>query len=331
MRIAFAGPRGLEVEDLEPWPSLLEPLRQSHDIVPVDQAQGMVLINHQWGPLRDARRAGIARERLAMIMLEPDATLPEHGNRQIMQRYGLLLCGSPRWAAQVGGEAFPWPQTLQDPRGGVDLNLPFRYRATMVAGEKRSGLNTSQYGLRRRTLRACSDLGITMGLAGPGWEVTFASRVTRAATVSARGLAFRPRHLSLSEAFGGTRLTGIDYAGPVGDKFAFMRQAPIAVVIENSRDYISEKLIDAVVAGVAPLFVGPPLSEFGFPDDIAIAVAPSADAIASAISDLSHDRIESCISAGQAWLALPGSAESEAHRVFTNLGARLASFFTESA
>ena len=330
MRIAFVGPQGLDVVGTSPWTSLLEGLGVFHEISSVDHAQGMVIVNHQWAPLRVAKRRGIPAKNLAMVMLEPDATLPEHGSKRLMRHYGLVLCGSPRWASRVGGEPFPWPQALEDRRGGVTLDSSFRYRATLVAGQKRSGMESSQYGLRRETLRSCARLGVSVGLAGPGWTDPPMKQLVRASAASARALTFKPGRYSLTEAFGRIRLKGIDYVGPVADKFAFMRQAPIAIIVENSPDYISEKLIDAVSAGVAPVFIGPPLQEFGLPGAIAISVDPDPDAIASTLERLSRSEIERCIRAGQEWLTSPGATEWEAERVFERIGMRLGAYFAES-
>ena len=57
-------------------------------------------------------------------------------------------------------------------------------------------------------------------------------------------------------------------------------------MIENSIDYFSEKLFDAIISGVAPIYVGPRLAEMGLPNEIAIECGPSLHEIEKAYETL---------------------------------------------
>ena len=54
-----------------------------------------------------------------------------------------------------------------------------------------------------------------------------------------------------------------NYRGVALDKTAILQSYDISIVIENSLDYVSEKLFDAVQAQNIVIYVGPDLETFG--------------------------------------------------------------------
>jgi hypothetical protein len=92
--------------------------------------------------------------------------------------------------------------------------------------------------------------------------------------------------------------------GPVEDKLKTLRQYRFALIIENSDEYVSEKIVDALLAGVVPLYVGAELSRFGFPDGIANVCEPDERAIESTMKKLMADLIlqQTIIESGKEFL-----------------------------
>jgi hypothetical protein len=68
-----------------------------------------------------------------------------------------------------------------------------------------------------------------------------------------------------------------------------MNQYRFSLIIENSLDYVSEKLFDAIQFGTVPIYVGPQLSEFGIPNEVAIQCEPSEVQVADKIASLRGD------------------------------------------
>ena len=64
-----------------------------------------------------------------------------------------------------------------------------------------------------------------------------------------------------------------------------MSEYRVAIVIENSQEYMSEKFFDALFSGCIPVYVGPNLEAFGIPSNLYI----QADANSSSLS-LAMDR-----------------------------------------
>jgi hypothetical protein len=114
----------------------------------------------------------------------------------------------------------------------------------------------------------------------------------------------------------------VDNVGIVDDKQAVLADAEFAVVIENSANYVSEKLFDAMFAGCVPLYVGPPLSSVGIPDDVAVQLGGAARArdFVDAVHTLGAEEKSRVLRAGAEWLA---GQESYATWAMPNALARL--------
>ena len=125
---------------------------------------------------------------------------------------------------------------------------------------------------------------------------------------------------SATEAFGDLRMRPTNWLGPVEDKLTAFSRAQWTVIIENSPDYVSEKLIDAVVARAAPIYVGPKLETFGFPANIAIACAPTSNSVVDALMSVSPERLTEVLHAGEAWLQSDSSRSHEITVVLSKLG-----------
>lgn len=332
MRIFVAGPPGLTVLAQQPWVSLMEGLQDQHDLVhSIELADGLVSFNHQQPVLRAARKREIPVNRRALIMMEPSATLPWHGGYDLRANYFHIYCASPIWAERVGGESFLWPQESEPRLDPVDPNGVSEFRATMVAAQKRSAMKSSLYSLRRGVVRDLGQLGIPIGLAGTGWDESRLQRWNRGSRALARAVLANPSEVSLTEAYGRVDSSGVKYVGPVGDKFIFMQRAPMAIVIENSLDYLSEKLFDAIRAGVAPIYVGPPLSDFGVPERVALAARPLVADIVHRVCDTTVTEIAACIGEGQAWLAAEEYRLHDSRVVLRSLGEKIGAALANSA
>jgi hypothetical protein len=89
------------------------------------------------------------------------------------------------------------------------------------------------------------------------------------------------------------RLSGLDLwfqdypksKGPVDDKLKTMSEYKYALVIENSAEYMSEKLMESLFAGCIPIYVGPDPEEFGIPRELVIRAQPSLLSIQEALRE----------------------------------------------
>jgi hypothetical protein len=66
-----------------------------------------------------------------------------------------------------------------------------------------------------------------------------------------------------------------NYLGAVSNKREVISLYKYSVVIENSCDYVSEKLFDAFLSGCFPVYVGPNLSRYDLPENLYIQAEPN--------------------------------------------------------
>ena len=321
MRIVVLPPRGVDFPAGSPWLALIDGLRGSgHDVSGFGLGEGsydaLVSMNDQ--PLvksvQDAQSISPARS--ALIVLEPRVTSPRMYTKSRLSRYGLRYAASPLWAGSIGALTFTWPQEIGPQR---QSNGPYDFAASMINGDKRSAVAGSLYGLRRRVIQSFREDCLSLGVFGPGWDASKSSKTLVAAKASAKAVMSRSVP-HVGEAFGTLSVRPTSWMGTVEDKNTAFASAPVAVVIENSTDYVSEKLVDAIRGGAAPVYVGPPLSNFGLPASIAEQVPASADEVLRAVRALSNQQIGEIVAAGGEWLATREAQSHAIEQVLWNLG-----------
>jgi hypothetical protein len=56
----------------------------------------------------------------------------------------------------------------------------------------------------------------------------------------------------------------------IDNKFDILTNSDFHLVIENSSTYVSEKLLDALISGAVPIYIGPDLKPYGIPANCVI-------------------------------------------------------------
>lgn len=260
----------------------------------------------------------IPASRRLLIVLEPRVVLPINYHASVLSLYGTVL--SHTWAVPGIASVLPWPQRdwrAAPPATGT--HLPGT--AAIVNANKLSNIRNSLYGLRRRVIARFARERLPLSLAGANWE----RRGVAVLVENARAIAYAVLNrevVDLREWARTVPTTGsITHFGKVDDKAAVLLDAEFAVVIENSATYVSEKLFDAVIADCVPLYVGPPLADYGIPEAVAVILPPKASAFTDAVRTLTSEQKKAVLDAGAAWLA---SDETYRRWAMPNALARLA-------
>lgn len=166
-----------------------------------------------------------------------------------------------------------WPETLPDPRSmqGRNISTP-----VLMNANKMSFIRGELYSLRREIIHRQA-----VDLYGPRWDSKGLSRIkTLGGELAICLRSFRaPTTKSLAKWF----RRHPRYLGLAADKIDVYSRYKVVLAIENSREYMSEKLLDAIFAGCIPVYVGPPLDNFGIPESLVVQSEPNPGAIASAI------------------------------------------------
>jgi len=171
-------------------------------------------------------------------------------------------------------------------------------RAVIVNANKFSWVKGEQYTLRRQVVSECRSVDTY----GSGWNGTVTVTLLKNAAEMLRAAVLPSRfHFGARHAFSKPHR----YLGSTPDKIATLSNYKVCLVIENSRELLTEKLIDAWMAGCIPVYVGPDLSSRGIPDSAYIRAEPTLASIEAAIERAFYVDWDSYQSELNAWLSTP--------------------------
>jgi hypothetical protein len=215
-----------------------------------------------------------------LVNWEPYIVERTRYTRNVLNIFAHRFAPSVDWAEKISGISFKWPQDEIIDESVFDNWKTRSNCAVMIQGNKFSARKGELYSLRRRLIKTMNPESIS--LFGTNWN---------------SGFKFDWWHWSRSAM--NSKITDIDfksivgvgrkyvnYAGPVADKQMIMTKFRISIVIENSADFVSEKLFDSVRAGCVSIYVGPELERYGIPTNTAISVCPDHKSIMEKVAEL---------------------------------------------
>jgi hypothetical protein len=179
---------------------------------------------------------------------------------------------SKNWSLMVEN----WPQFWPREVIVFDNSQPRINKAVMVNSNHISFHKDEQYSLRRICVKKITQID----LFGQAWDMSFNNRM-RAMFVDLKRTKLRKSLPKIS----GTRYWFSKWPeidSPV-EKNTVIEKYKVSLVIENSLDYMSEKLFDVLFSGCIPVYVGPDISFFGIPESLVVQVNPSVDSIKEGI------------------------------------------------
>ncbi len=193
-----------------------------------------------------------------LVINEPQVVIPEHSQERVLKNFdNVIRVGRPS-----GSDSFPWPQTWLS----ISENRKRMKRAVLVNADKWSYVEGQHYWLRAA---ASSELDI-VDVFGVGWDRTVRVRLAHRIYELWRTLRsrVRPSFRGMSKILATPRA----YMGSVSDKNEAMSRYKVALIIENSSEFLTEKLFDAWFAGCIPVYVGPLVESFGIPNNLVVQI-----------------------------------------------------------
>ncbi len=303
-----------------PWQHFVEGLETGgHEVVDMRnrpaRIDSLVVFNAQRGVRQLLSHYRLEPSRRALILMEPRASLPSLYRREYLDLFPHTFAASRHWSASIGGRSFLWPQDVTPERFTGERSAD----VTMLCANKRSAVHGSLYGLRRSVIRVLDSSDVKLALYGEGWHVGRTENLMRGSRAIAKALAARCNP-SIQEALGNTGLRPLSWRGYLPSKSEGLAAAPISIVIENSADYVSEKLFDAVRHGRVPIYVGPQLAPYSIPPNIAVSVPPDARQVKAAVLRAMESGGQAIVDRGREWLQSPEGQLHAAPRVLRQLG-----------
>ena len=227
----------------------------------------------------------LGRENRTLVRMEPSVVLPANFSRSRRNQFGLKVTvgGNPTGSSAT----VHWPLVFPSETDLAVLHAAGRLDlAVLINGNKMSFVKGELYSLRRRAIRALDNLDVF----GTEWDSKFTQRLfiaIRSFTHSC--LSLKLPHMQ------GASMWFQSYPKSfrtVDDKLAAMSKYKYALVIENSAEYMSEKLMEALFAGCIPVYVGPNPQEYGIPKDIVIWTNPNIASIENSFREAATWRFD---------------------------------------
>jgi len=250
----------------------------------------LISINHNQHAYRQYVKGGGSRERAFLIRLEPVSVYPGQYNKKIESQYRKVFTPGFAEDYKTRTHFVGWPYTFNlnpskpldtDPELVSWLNDNFKkhenvnveiwktrpIKAVMIAANKVSPLKNNNYKIRRKI--AMNLPPDTLEVYGPLWNGQIFRKIrhriaTAVFTIKSRKI---PNPVQLYGNLFGSYKTA---KGEIPDKHNLLRDSKFSIVIENSITTMSEKLIDSVLNGSVPIYLGPELISLGLPPKLAI-------------------------------------------------------------
>jgi hypothetical protein len=240
--------------------------------------QRVVCIDYSSKYKYQASHPRLGPENRTLVRMEPSVVLPANFSSLRRQQFGLEVT--------VGGKpngnsaSVHWPLVFPSETELAALHSAERSElAVLINGNKMSFVKGELYSLRRKAIRTFHNLDVF----GNEWG----SKLMQRLFIAIRSFAHSFLSLRVPQVQG-VSMWFQSYPKsilPVDDKLAAMSKYKYALVIENSAEYMSEKLMEALFAGCIPIYVGPDPQEYGIPIDLVIWTKPNIRSIENSFKE----------------------------------------------
>ena len=245
--------------------------------------------------LRMARNQGIPS---VLVKNEPSIVIPAHGKSRVDSKFDSVLeVGRP-----FGKIVIRWPQTWNTNYFDNPKRLD---RTVAMSANKFSFIKGELYSLRAKAYAEIH----SVVLFGSGWNRPLFFDFLKLAKELQVAVLAAPRKLTSSCA-GNLRIRPCNFLGPAEDKLEALSRYKVSLVIENSTEFMSEKLIDSILAGTIPVYVGPPVEIFGIPKELVVSAEPNILSIQAALAKAHGMSHKEWHMRAKKWIMEPGVKES---------------------
>ena len=235
-----------------------------------------------------------------LIRQEPRVVRPQNFRPDYLKRVSMVI--DVGRSPLVSRSRMNWPQRwtlkhLESPKIAGSERID---RFAIINANKMSFVEGELYSLRRLAAQKSSDIDVW----GFDWDMTWFRRAARAfeeiLIPLKHGFDIKP------SAIRGWFKKPLSFMGTSEDKLLTLASYKYSLVIENSIEYMSEKLFDSLFAGTFPIYVGPNPVDFGMPEFVAIHSKPDINSILKAIQQARTVNLDAWRASVLAWLKSDG-------------------------
>ena len=295
MRVRLLGHLGepyMNISSSGPWHEFTKELKSNGcEIVKDDFGAHIDLLianSHSSQAMREAKKSNLGQNMKHLLLWEPPIVDYKRHKKSTLKHYGIIWSPTIAWARKQNTRIFKWPQLLLEKQNESLEEWALREnKSVMVLANKFSAFKGELYSLRRELGIKTANNSI-MDLYGDKWN--------KSKLYCYRhyfGNLIRTPFWKIS--IKSWRYIGSpqkNYKGNSQDKLETCRKYRLVVILENTKDYISEKFFDAFASGSIVLYVGPSLKQFEIPEGSAILVEPNVNLILKKIAEILNLKTE---------------------------------------
>lgn len=240
-----------------------------------------------------------------LIRHEPEIVLPQNYSQRNTKKFTMIIDIGKQLNSRT--TVINWPQILSYQNS---LNQIKQKKFIIVNSDKLSLIKGENYSLRRLVIKEIAELDCY----GFDWNQKFIEKLKIFINEFMK-VRHKPYLLKLS----GLRYyfrRNKNWLGNIDNKNQILSKYKFNVVIENSNDYVSEKLFDSFNAGCIPIYVGPNLSNYQFPTNLYVQAEPSVTSIKIAMKKVEIMDYETWKCHLLAWLNSPKTHEMWSEELF---------------
>ena len=239
-----------------PWSSFFSELKKSgaHIVTSKSGEKFDVLIanSHSKKSIHECQKFGVAKENRILILWEPKEVNAKLYKPSTLSEYGHIFSPSVEWLMGSNVHNFNWPQGKATKKIQTDREwLKRKHKFVFIGSNKYSVSKGELYSLRRTVLKNHKTKKF-IDLFGHSWNSNIfyeiRSVLSSLVKVNYKNYSFKSIKLFARKYD--------NYQGVTNNKKSTLNDYKFAIVIENSKNYISEKLFESLDNQCIVLYVG---------------------------------------------------------------------------
>ena len=239
-----------------PWSAFFKELER-YNIKLVGHDDGtkydaLIANNHSKKAIRECEEFGISKDRRILILWEPKEINGKLYKPSTLDAYGHIFTPSSDWIHGSKTHEFKWPQGNAVKKTEADKEwFKRKHKFVFIGSNKYSVSKGEFYSLRRSILRD-PNISNYIDLFGHSWNSNLVhdikSVLSSITKVNIKQYSFKSLSIFAKKY--------TNYQGISKDKIKTLKNYKFAVVVENSNNYVSEKLFEALEGQCIVLYVG---------------------------------------------------------------------------
>lgn len=320
------------------------------DETSIENCEGSIFINYDRNSYRQYLKLKKNIKNLVLIRLEPTGVFPLQYENFIEKKFGLIIDPGRVSRTSDKSDFIGWPYKYHlnpatpsphDP----DLNKLIDHaisndfynlrnwklkqdKIVLIAANKVSPTSISNYKLRRRFAKHMSIH--ELDTYGPLWRASLNSKLLHRISVGLNALksGYFP---NLLEIYGDLHWNFPTYIGEPKNKHQIIQHYRYSLVIENSSDYCSEKLLDVVINGSIPIYVGPKHFELNLPGEMYFSCDGTVNDLKSILSSIKERDIIDMLAVMKEFIQSKKFLMNwTSDRVYENIARRIYKFWNQN-